>query len=666
MAKELRVIAPIVPAGDFEVANAKDIKAGDKRLDVALAEAAAEVAKKANKTDVNNELNKKASTEYVNAELSKKADKTEVAGELVTKANKIDTETALAGKASVEGLASANEAIANLSTEQAALSARMDTFTNLPEGSTTGDAELADIRVGADGKTYTSAGAAVRGQVSDLKEDLNEAEIVKDIDFVTAQSGYINSNGEFKSTDAYWHTQPFFVEANTKIVVNAAGYEDIVAIIATYDGTKYYPKVNSNGKEVKTYEYVTEENTYVVVSYWITPEHNGKCYPIRVQKKNEKLPIDTSVNYGLFSVQTNSINTDYGYQYTKINCSSGDEYYVEGLHVNSSFRLWAFVNSSGTITKMAKDYGSTVSIKSDIVSITESGTLYVNGDVSRGKKPLIGTPLTVDAFGYADNFFATKQEVNELKEEINSGKITFETENILRRILNIEHKNDFAWSSFDKPYFVFIVDDTNNYLEGYANVFHSENVPLGCATIPTRLNDTHIATLNQVVADGGEVLAHYSGSPTDATNDATWLTLTRDIKSQLEAKGFNVRGIIRADQTAKKSVKGEKFCRMYFDYANDQMGKSTQYDLPRVLMSKFANLNDFKDQIDADAQVNGIHGYGFHGLSQSGEEWITNENMTAIIQYIKSKGNCVITTYSNLFDTFGSSVLEERIKALEN
>lgn len=60
----------------------------------------------------------------------------------------------------------------NLSNQQTTLSNRMNTFTSLSEGSTTGDAELKDIRVGANGVTYPNAGDAVRGQYSQLKEDL--------------------------------------------------------------------------------------------------------------------------------------------------------------------------------------------------------------------------------------------------------------------------------------------------------------------------------------------------------------------------------------------------------------------------------------------------------------------------------------------------------------
>lgn len=68
------------------------------------------------------------------------------------------------------------EGLAYLKDDFDVLEARMNQFTSLQEGSTTGDAELIDGRIGYDGKVYDNIGGAIREQISELKGDIGNQE----------------------------------------------------------------------------------------------------------------------------------------------------------------------------------------------------------------------------------------------------------------------------------------------------------------------------------------------------------------------------------------------------------------------------------------------------------------------------------------------------------
>lgn len=107
-------------------------------------------------------------------------------------------------------------------TRLAVLSARVDSFASLPPGSTAGNAELLDIRVGANGITYASAGDAVRAQVGDIITALRTI----DVD----GNRYYALTPTHRYVSAYGYHQILIEGYNSEIIIDPNGgtlYEKI-------------------------------------------------------------------------------------------------------------------------------------------------------------------------------------------------------------------------------------------------------------------------------------------------------------------------------------------------------------------------------------------------------------------------------------------------------
>lgn len=160
------------------------------------------------------------------------------------------------------GLASIQAA---LDDQSALLNARMDTFTSLPSGSTSGDAELMDIRVGADGKTYDSAGSAVRNQFSKLTSDLEnitENIVLNEETFDSIESGIVyNSTNPSGTSWSGGHSYIKAVSEGEKFSINTT-------IIATPNRT-YYAVLLYNGSSFVSGIYQGGTSEAVIVTDYI-------------------------------------------------------------------------------------------------------------------------------------------------------------------------------------------------------------------------------------------------------------------------------------------------------------------------------------------------------------------------------------------------------------
>lgn len=164
----------------------------------------------------------------------------------------------------------------------AVLSSRMDGFTKLGEGSTTGDAELEDIRVAYDGKTYSNAGTAVRSQVTELKETIAE---------INAELFELNSTNVLKEMTKSSKTVGGLTFTWDENKCTISGKKTGAAFNNLYADTTHLPKNIHAGDDVYLSFESTSANICIQIFFY---DSNGSNTSIDVlQSSTITVPSDT-------------------------------------------------------------------------------------------------------------------------------------------------------------------------------------------------------------------------------------------------------------------------------------------------------------------------------------------------------------------------------------
>lgn len=293
----------------------------------------------------------------------------------------------------------------------AAINSRIDNIVALPEGSTTADAELMDIRIAGNGETYETAGEAVRGQFD---------QITNKMDFVVSSNQWNSDNQKsgYTGPTGVWYSSDTYVTLETPIKVKPG---DVIRAYAIGSGNQF---VSINIRFLCAYDIagdpVSESGSSAeITSYTVPADIYGVIPSVRA---NDHIMLTINEEATKFTAYFASYYKAKEGFFTQLDIDTDtnfDDEYLDFSMVNrldpAEALIGYFISKNGTV---AENSGYFVS---DYIPIRKDETLYAFRKSTLNRSNM----RFVAAYDSNKNILEDKGSNSELTSYTQSGDVAF-------------------------------------------------------------------------------------------------------------------------------------------------------------------------------------------------------------------------------------------------